>query len=411
MEHLEAIWDETLKLKNISLGTTWTEAHFQQTRDAMKNAKLKIMRLYEVIGTEPITSSRKRRGSFNTIGVGLKTLFGTMDNDDAEYFNEKISTLDLNQHRVYQLEKDQLTIKTQLYEYIQPHMDYIAVSADEQRYLPMTQCDVNNCKGDSVKICLGPNVVNCLTQGQDTCETAYFRLIEPTKDICETRLSYVATSIWTEIPNTDRWIFVLPREEVMSFTCPGADGLPEHDGTEYVQGTGLLTLPTKCEMIESSFRIYSKIVYKSRIELNVSSIIRTPKVQNNSTKLSDNTYDIIAKKLKNATAHVRFVSTSLNDLKTVSIRLEELDSILNKYEPNNNVDYVKHSISISLVLVILIVIINYFKLCRFYKMNKKLYLPVTLRQTEENKEVEVELDEIPLEDRIKISRKKNRSKN
>ncbi|KAG8267747.1 hypothetical protein J6590_045014 [Homalodisca vitripennis] len=106
--------------------------------------------------------------------------------------------------------------KTQLYEYIQPHMDYIAVSADEQRYLPMTQCDVNNCKGDSVKICLGPNVVNYLTQGQETCETAYFRQIEPTKDICETRLSYVATSIWTEIPNTDRWIFVLPREEVMT---------------------------------------------------------------------------------------------------------------------------------------------------------------------------------------------------
>lgn len=33
-----------------------------------------------------------------------------MDSDDAEYYNEKISMLDSNQHRVYQLEKDQLTV-------------------------------------------------------------------------------------------------------------------------------------------------------------------------------------------------------------------------------------------------------------------------------------------------------------
>ncbi|KAG8282452.1 hypothetical protein J6590_036418 [Homalodisca vitripennis] len=112
----------------------------------------------------------------------------------------------------------------------------------------MTQCQVNDCKGKTVKMCVGPNVVNNLVSGQDTCESAYFRQITPPKELCDTCLSYIATSIWTEIPGTDRWIFVLPREEVMTFTCPGTDGLPEHEGTEYVQGTGLLTLPTKCEM-------------------------------------------------------------------------------------------------------------------------------------------------------------------
>ncbi|KAG8287426.1 hypothetical protein J6590_037685 [Homalodisca vitripennis] len=153
--------------------------------------------------------------------------------------------------------------KNHLYTYVQPHTDYIAVSTDEQRYIPMTRCQVNDCKGKTVKMCVGPNVVNNLASGQDTCESVYFRQITPPKELCDTRLSYVATSIWTEIPGTDRWIFVLPREEVMTFTCPGTDGLPEHEGTEYVQGTGLLTLSTKCEMFGSSFRIYSKIIYKA----------------------------------------------------------------------------------------------------------------------------------------------------
>ncbi|KAG8280828.1 hypothetical protein J6590_072117 [Homalodisca vitripennis] len=110
LTQLEAIWNETMALKNASLESTWTEAHFQQTRDNMKNTGLKIKRLYDVIGTEPVTTNRRKRGLFNTIGIGMKTLFGTMDNDDADYYNEKIATMDLNQHRVYQLERDQLTV-------------------------------------------------------------------------------------------------------------------------------------------------------------------------------------------------------------------------------------------------------------------------------------------------------------
>lgn len=33
-----------------------------------------------------------------------------MDSDGAEYYNEKISSIDSNQHRIYQLQKDQLTV-------------------------------------------------------------------------------------------------------------------------------------------------------------------------------------------------------------------------------------------------------------------------------------------------------------
>ncbi|KAG8300133.1 hypothetical protein J6590_083820 [Homalodisca vitripennis] len=227
-----------MALKNASLGSTWTEAHFLQTRDNMKNTGLKIKRLYEVIGTEPVTTNRRKRGLFNTIG--MKTLFGTMDNGDAELYNlYKVLPVPTGTPGAE---------KNHLYTYVQPHTDYIAVSTDEQRYIPMTRCQFNDCKGKTVNMCVGPNVVNNLASGQDTSESAYFRQIKPPKELCDTRLSYVATSIWTEIPGTDRWIFVLPREEVMTFKCPGTDGLPEHEGTEYVQGTGLLTLPTKFEI-------------------------------------------------------------------------------------------------------------------------------------------------------------------
>lgn len=66
--------------------------------------------MHELTGAEPDSRNRKRKGIFNSIGFGLKILFGTMDSDDAEYYNEKISTIDSNQGRVYQLEKGQLTL-------------------------------------------------------------------------------------------------------------------------------------------------------------------------------------------------------------------------------------------------------------------------------------------------------------
>lgn len=595
-DEISAIWKEAIKLKNDTVASTWTDARFQQTGDVLKNTQQKIKRLYEIIGTTSTTSNsrnkRTKRGLVNTVGYGLKTLFGTMDSDDAEYYNEKINTLDSNQHRVYQLEKDQLTvvrhtisdlthtfrdfqtnqdviIKTQnyleqlqelnrnktitvqnqinehfkvigalqiveltcrdldsfvtdlylgidamrhsslstllvnpdklikylknikrslktgstlpvpvteetvheyyelikvtawlvndsvlrfflsvplkhvertynlfevipvptrtpeaentsVYAYVQPQMDFIAVSLDEQRYMSMTQRQVDACRGSSLKICPGPSVVNYMSGGQDTCETAYFRGMDPPTKICDIRLTYVATSIWTEITGSNQWMFVLPHEELITVTCPGTDGTHELEGSEWIQGTGLLMLPTKCQMIGSSFNIYSRVVYKNKVDLNVSSVIRIPKATPILVNLENNTYETIAKKLKNATAHVKFVSNSLNDLSAASIRLDKLDSILNQYEPNNYVSPITHGISITIVFVICVITIYYFKLYKICLLKRKshAYLPVAIQSTNivRNRETQnqqfssIDLDDVPLEDRIKLTKRKESQK-
>lgn len=51
-------------------------------------------------------------------------------------------------------------------------------------------------------------------------------------------------------------------EEGLTITFLGPDRHPEHNGTEWVQGTGVLILPTRCQMIESTFTIYSGVTYK-----------------------------------------------------------------------------------------------------------------------------------------------------
>jgi len=53
---------------------------------------------------------RFKRGVFNFIGGISKILFGTMDNEDATYYAEKISNLEKEQIDFLKLSKEQITI-------------------------------------------------------------------------------------------------------------------------------------------------------------------------------------------------------------------------------------------------------------------------------------------------------------
>jgi hypothetical protein len=180
-----------------------------------------------------------------------------------------------------------------------------------------------------------------------------------------------------------------------------------------VQGTGILTLPTKCQMVGSSFTIYSRIAYKSLINTNVSSIIKIPTVDFvSSFNFSENMYNVISKKLIDNSNHLRYVSNRFQDLKTASIRLNMLDDIMKQYEPNNFIPELRHYVSATILLT-LIVVGWYFQVDKLCRTKKKFtLLPVTFKKNKVTTDVTDEdlmidkLENIPLEDRIKMNRRK-----
>lgn len=56
------------------------------------------------------TPNRVRRGLFNAVGTISKTLFGTLDEDDAKLYDEQIKNLTLNQNKFLSLMKSQTLI-------------------------------------------------------------------------------------------------------------------------------------------------------------------------------------------------------------------------------------------------------------------------------------------------------------
>jgi hypothetical protein len=58
---------------------------------------------------DPI-QSRYKRGVFNFIGGISKILFGTLDNEDANYYSDKIASLEKEQVDFLKLSKEQVTV-------------------------------------------------------------------------------------------------------------------------------------------------------------------------------------------------------------------------------------------------------------------------------------------------------------
>lgn len=83
---------------------------FQKTiSDSLQNIKFQDQLILELLGVSKNTRLLKR-ALFNAIGSVAKTLFGTLDSNDAEYYNAQIEDLKAGQQHLLNLFKQQTSI-------------------------------------------------------------------------------------------------------------------------------------------------------------------------------------------------------------------------------------------------------------------------------------------------------------
>jgi hypothetical protein len=104
IEHINALCSKT-ETRN------WTDCNHFETiaRDKLRQIKGSENLLRELIESDA-TYRRRRRGLFNFIGEASKVLFGTLDSDDADYYNEQIKRFEENGEDIASLMKQQLSI-------------------------------------------------------------------------------------------------------------------------------------------------------------------------------------------------------------------------------------------------------------------------------------------------------------
>jgi len=89
----------------------WTGcAHFGSDASERFNKLTKTEVLLKEITVQETGGKRKKRGVFYFIGELRQILFGTMDEDDAKYYNEQIKLFEQNSEDTNTLLKQQLSV-------------------------------------------------------------------------------------------------------------------------------------------------------------------------------------------------------------------------------------------------------------------------------------------------------------
>jgi hypothetical protein len=96
-EGLEQYIDHINKLCLTAEIKNWTDCnHFEViARDKLNQIKGSEELWKDLIEID-VTPRRRRRGIFNFIGEIVKVLFGTLDSDDANYYNDQIRRFEEN---------------------------------------------------------------------------------------------------------------------------------------------------------------------------------------------------------------------------------------------------------------------------------------------------------------------------
>lgn len=103
------LWKQVNVAKSHTLWVYLNEPRWDLMKHSWDNVQGQYKQLKELL----VHNDRVKRGIFNTLdtlGRGVKLITGNMDADDEQYFNEKIDTIALDNKRIHQLERDQLTV-------------------------------------------------------------------------------------------------------------------------------------------------------------------------------------------------------------------------------------------------------------------------------------------------------------
>ena len=98
-------------LCQMSVIRNWTGcAHFSEDARSRLSRLTQTEGLLKEITGQQIGGKREKRGVFNFIGELSKILFGTMDEDDAKYYNDQIKHFEQNSEDINALLKQQLSV-------------------------------------------------------------------------------------------------------------------------------------------------------------------------------------------------------------------------------------------------------------------------------------------------------------
>ena len=167
----------------------------------------------------------------------------------------------------YKLISMPVKISNFTYAFIKPKEDFLSIRGDKQKYIMISESEINKCKDFSRKFLCRQNEPFFDTYNSGNCETKI--VLQQQIDIqneCDIRISKFKNSIWHRLHQRNSWLYVLNSQKMITLSCKD-----QHETQETrIQGSGIFSLNEKCVAYVDNIMLEPSHIYSAIIERDFS---------------------------------------------------------------------------------------------------------------------------------------------
>lgn len=292
----------------------------------------------------PIPLSRKTLSQFYKIATPETAII-----NNTIIITFSIPLISSNHYTLYKTTSLPYRIKGNLFSYIIPNHEYVALDKFKEKYVAITEDEIDQCfQIDSNKLICKQTFPILTAVSTKTCEVNLLRR-ENISNECDIRIANLTSELWIRLRQPNKYIYVFPHEELMIVKCD------EKTMDKHYSDVGIISYGEDCQ------------IKNKNVEIQALKTITTEKIINYTPNIT--TYINMFNEIENMEKLLGFeipetkIPQIVNfgekrKLQDISKNFEELKNIEQHLQLQTTPTHLKNNISILTKSLILIAIIT-----------------------------------------------------
>lgn len=257
---------------------------------------------------------------------------------------------------VYKVTTLPYRIQNNLFSYLIPTHDYIALDSFKEKYVYLSNEELSNCHTISSTSLACPQTTPIMASIiSGLCEINILKQVEEL-DNCNYRIGNFTQEIWVKLRKTNTWLYTFPKRENVYIECGN------EVTTQFLTGTGIIAISPDCKIktdriIISGFKVTESTLIKEVIpEIKIG--INLNRTLNEFLQLKD-------VKLPNMSTPSIINYGQNYKLEALGLELKELEELKQNYNYNWSPQQVRKDLWILYIIVSIIIIISILAIFKF----------------------------------------------
>lgn len=205
-----------------------------ELQNALSNKKLEL----------PIPLSRKTLSQFYKIATPETAII-----KNTIIITFSIPLLNSVEYTLYKTTSLPYRIKDNLFAYIIPNYEYVALDHKKRTYVAITEDEINKCFQAEGKSLICKQTFPILSAlSTKTCEINILRMQNISSE-CEIRIANLTSEIWIRLRQPNKYIYVFPKKELMIVKCNG------EKVDKYYSDVGIISYGEECQITTNNVEI------------------------------------------------------------------------------------------------------------------------------------------------------------